>query len=265
MSGFVGNLSPQQQAALDEVKQKLSKLEGKLAECSKKMLVDDAIILRFLRARKFDVDQSYDMLYNMLKFRLEFQQIGVDCLNPAMCENELKTGKSYYHGHDKEGRPVCYIRARLHDPSQSDVLENQRFTVLMMEYGKSLLRPPGETVTIVFDMNKATLKNIDIKSVQFMVNTLTSYYPESLGKVLIVNYTWIVNGAWKIIRPWLDPVTAAKVLFIKPEELMNYIDADNLPKEYGGKDTFEYNYTAYRSLLTGESNNHKMVSVGPQS
>lgn len=239
MSGYVGGLSEYQQAALDEVKLKLNKLDGKMAECAKKMLVDDAIILRFLRARKFDVDQSYDMLYNMLKFRLEFQQIGVDVLNPLMCENELKTGKSYFHGHDKEGRPVCYIRARQHDPSQTDVLENQRYTVLMMEYGKTLLRPPGETVTIVFDMNKATIKNIDIKSVQFMVNTLTNYYPESLGKVLVINSTWIVNGAWKIIRPWLDPVTAAKVLFIKPEELTNHIPAENLGVEYGGKDPFE--------------------------
>jgi hypothetical protein len=250
MSGYVGDLSGQQQMALDSVKQRLNKLEGNLAQCSRKMLVDDAIILRFLRARKFDVDQSYDMLYNMLKFRLEFQQIGVDTLNPMMCENELKTGKSYYHNYDKEGRPVCYIRARLHDPSQTDTMENQRYTVLMMEYGKSLLRPPGETVTIVFDMNKTTLKNIDIKSVQFMVTTLTNYYPESLGKVLILYATWIVNGAWKIVRPWLDPVTAAKVLFIKPEELTNYIDAENLPVEYGGKDPFEYNYTAYRSVFS---------------
>jgi len=251
MSGYVGNLSVQQQAALDAVKLRLSGLEGKMAECANKMLVDDAIILRFLRARKFDVDQSYDMLYNMLKFRLEFQKIGVDILNPAMCDNELRTGKSYYHGHDKEGRPICYIRARLHDPSTTDVMENQRYTVLMMEYGKSLLRPPGETVTIVFDMNKTTLKNIDIKSVQFMVNTLTNYYPESLGKVLILHATWIVNGAWKIIRPWLDPVTAAKVLFLnKPEELTNYIPIENLPSEYGGKDPFEYNYTAYRTLFS---------------
>lgn len=250
MSGFVGNLSPQQEAALNEMRERLSKLDGKMGECIKNMPVDDPIVLRFLRARKFDVNQAYEMLYAMLKFRIEFQQIGVGALDPMMCENELKAGKSFYHGHDKEGRPVCYIRARHHDPSKSDPLENQRFTVLMMEYGKSQLQPPGETVTIVFDMSNTTLKNIDIKSMQFMVHTLQNFYPESLGKVLVYNSTWIVNGAWKIIRPWLDPVTAAKVNFIKPEEMRNYIPAENLPKEYGGKDPFEYNYTAYRSRVS---------------
>jgi len=249
MSGFVGGLSDYQQAALDEVKKRLDGLEGKMQECSKRILVSDAMILRFLRARKFDVEQSYDMLYNMLKFRLEFQGIGVAAIDPSTCENELKTGKSYYHNYDKEGRPVCYIRSRLHDPSVTDPLENQRYTILMMEYGKSLLKPPGETVTLVFDMSKAAIKNLDIKSVKFMVDTLTNYYPESLGKVLVYNATWIVNGAWKIIRPWLDPVTAAKVFFIKPEEITNYIDPANLPLEYGGKDPFEYNYTAYRTLI----------------
>jgi len=249
MSGFVGNLSEQQQAVLDEVKKRLDNLEGKLKECSKLVLVDDAIILRFLRARKFDVNQSYDMLVNMLKFRTEFQEIGVAAIDPSMCENELKTGKSYYHNFDKEGRPVCYIRARLHDPYTSDVQENQRYTLLMMEYGKSLLKPPGETVTLVFDMSKAAIRNLDIKSVKFMVDTLANYYPESLGKILVYNATWIVNGAWKIIRPWLDPVTAAKVFFIKPEEITTFIDPESLPSEYGGKDPFEYNYTAYRALL----------------
>jgi len=249
MSGHIGDMSPEQQEALDLLKEMLNEdLEGEMKEMAKTLLLsDEPIILRFLRARKFDVDQAFEMLYNMLKFRSEFQSIGVNVLNPSMCENELKTGKSFFYSYDKEGRPVCYIRTALHDPSQTDSLENQRYCVLMMEYGKKLLTPPGETVTIVFDMTNAAIKNLDLKSVQFMVATLQSYYPESLGRILVYNATWIVNGVWKIVRPWLDPVTAAKVSFIKQEEFTNFIPAENLPTDYGGKDPFVYNYTAYRS------------------
>lgn len=248
MSGFVGDLTPQQREVLEIVKERLlSTLEGKVRECADNALTNDAIVLRFLRARRFDEEEAFDMLYSMLKFRAEFQNIGVDALHPVMCENELRTGKSFFYKYDKEGRPIVYIRARLHDPSMCDPLENQRYCVLMMEYGKRLLRPPGETVTLVFDMNNASVRNIDIKSVLFMVQTLQSCYPESLGKVLIYKSTWLVNGAWKMVRPFMDPITASKVYFIKPEELTEHIREEDLPREYGGKDPFEYNYTIYKS------------------
>jgi len=252
MSGFVGSLSPEQQVALDKLKERLDKeLEKELKDVFQNVINgDDALILRFLRARKFHHDNSYEMLYNMLKFRVEFQNIGVSALTPVMCENELKSGKSYFHNYDKEGRPICYVRACMHDPSESDVHENQRYTVLMMEYGKTLLQHPGETVTIVFDMSNTTLKNLDIKSVQFLVNTLQNFYPESLGKILVYNYTWIVNGVWKVVKPWLDPVTAAKVAFIKQEEFAEYIPLENLPTEYGGQDPFTFDANHYRTKFS---------------
>jgi len=248
MSGFVGNLDGHQQQTLERVKQKLEKeLDNDLKEYYRVHLNDDSLILRFLRARKFDTQHSYDMLCNMLKFRKDFQNMGVGALHVGMCENELKTGKSFFHNYDREGRPVCYVRAAYHDPSYSDPFENQRYCVLMMEYGKKILTPPNETVTLVFDMSNVSVKNLDLKSMQFMVSTLQNFYPESLGKVLVYNSTWIVNGIWKIIRPWLDSVTAAKVAFIKQEEFSKYIPLENLPKDYGGKDPFVYNYTSYRS------------------
>lgn len=245
MSGYLGDLDEEQQTALEEMKQRITAFEGKMQELADN-LINDPIILRFLRARKFDVDLAYDMLFNMMKFRIEFQDIGVGALDPSMCENELQTGKSFFYDYDKDGRPLCYIRTRLHDPYASDALENQRYCILMIEYGKTLLLPPGETVTVVFDMTKATVRNIDIKSVHFMVTSLQNYYPESLGKILVLNATWIVNSAWKLIKPWLDPVTAAKVNFIRPEELTQYIDPNKLPLEYGGNDTFVYEYDSYR-------------------
>jgi hypothetical protein len=249
MSGHVGDLSEAQQQMLDKMKDKLNTIETPLLDIKNKIM-DDPVILRFLRARQFDFDKSYEMIMGMLKWRNEFQGISVAGINPAMCLNELKTGKSFFFGYDKKGRPVTYVRARLHDPGQVDALENQRFTVLQMEFGRvAMMPPPVETATVVFDMTGCSLKNIDMQSCKFMINTFANYYPETLGQVLIYDAPWIVNGAWKVIRPWLDPVTASKVFFISKGVLPDYINEDQLPVDYGGTAPFKYDYATYRALV----------------
>jgi hypothetical protein len=64
-------------------------------------------------------------------------------------------------------------------------------------------------------------------------------YPETLGATLVLNAPWIFGALWKIIKGFLDPVVAAKVIVLdgdwKKTLLDTYIDADALPAEYGGK------------------------------
>lgn len=78
---------------------------------------------------------------------------------------------------------------------------------------------------------------------KFLTNCFEAYYPESLGYILIVSAPWIFWGVWKVIKSWLDPVVASKILFIKDkEELFKYIHPDCLPKRLGGNDDYEYKY-----------------------
>ena len=48
-----------------------------------------------------------------------------------------------------------------------------------------------------------------------------------------------MNGVWKAVKPWLDPVTAAKVTFIPKGALPEYIPSQTLMEEYGGADTYK--------------------------
>jgi len=253
----MGDLSNQQQAALVEVKQRLDQLQDERLRAYGKVIADDGIVLRFLRARKFNVDQAMDMLMHTLRFRMEFQGISVDAIGIHNVQNEIRTGTSFYHKCDREGRPVCIIRPRFHEPAKSDFLEHQRFSVLMMEYGKRLLRPPIETVTIIFDMSDVGMKNLDIKAMKFMIQMLQNHYPESLGRVLIWKTTWLFWTAWKILSPLLDPVTAAKVCFVDKDSIKQYIDPDNLLQDFGGSDTYQYDSEKFmgevRHIMSGGS------------
>ena len=81
----------------------------------------DALLLRFLRARKWDVDNAFTMLSAALRWRIEERVDEIIHLGEAGLREELErldpgaskkwldqfnSGKSFLGGPDKDGRPV---------------------------------------------------------------------------------------------------------------------------------------------------------------
>jgi hypothetical protein len=64
-----------------------------------------------------------------------------------------------------------------------------------------------------------------------------NYYPEILGRMVMINAPAVASTFWNIIKRWLDPVTQSKI-FIFPrgsEELTSLVPPQYLPVEYGGE------------------------------
>ncbi|KAG0332315.1 hypothetical protein BG004_001303 [Podila humilis] len=211
----------------------------------------DSLLLRFVRARKWNVANSLNMLFKAFKWRLDEDIPGVkyssdDKLNsqyPKFYE-QLESGKFYINGTDKEGRIVAYLNVRLHRPGDQPAKTLERLTVYVMEAGRVLLEHPVETVCLVFDLTGFSLANMDFNMVKYLVTVFEAYYPESLGRIIIHGAPFVFWGVWKVIQPWLDPVVASKVCFTRNDnELTQYIDPTHLPIQYkSGKDQFKYKY-----------------------
>ena len=56
---------------------------------------------------------------------------------------------------------------------------------------------------------------MDYDAVKLIVNILQYNYPETLSVGLILNAPMLFSACWAVIKPWLDPVTAAKCVFVK--------------------------------------------------
>jgi len=62
-----------------------------------------------------------------------------------------------------------------------------------------------------------------------------------------------LQAFWKILIPFVSKTTTKKFVFIKkPNELLEYIPADQLEREFGGSSDFTYNHEEYFKMLFAE-------------
>jgi len=160
------NLDEKQQFALEELKASL-KGDELLGEARR----TDAWLLRFLRARKWDVELAKEMLLKAERWRNEF---GTDEVVKDFTFDEkhevTKYYPQYYHKTDKEGRPI-YIE-RLGNLNMSElrkitteermlkyyVLETERFHSVRLPACSLQSDRPVETICTILDLRGVGLR-----------------------------------------------------------------------------------------------------------
>ncbi|KAE8450040.1 hypothetical protein EG329_007179 [Mollisiaceae sp. DMI_Dod_QoI] len=223
----------------------------------------DALLLRFLRARKWDVDKALVMMVSTMRWRSKDMHVDDDIMKNGELGSmedanssdpvkkklghdfltQMRLGKSFLHGVDKSGRPMCFVRVRLHKQGEQSEESLERYTVFVIESARMVLSPPVDTACVVFDMTGFSLANMDYAPVKFMIKCFEANYPESLGVVLVHKAPWVFQGIWKIIKGWLDPVVASKVHFTNNnEEMEEFVPKSQIIKELGGGEDWTYKY-----------------------
>ena len=129
----------------------------------------DGLLLRFLRARKWDVEKALVMLVSTMHWRMQEMHVDDDIMkrgeggaiedsrsaDPAIKKEandflaQLRMGKSFLHGIDNEGRPMCFVRVRLHKQGEQSEASLERYTVFVIESARMLLASPVETAVSV--------------------------------------------------------------------------------------------------------------------
>ncbi|KAF8536047.1 CRAL-TRIO domain-containing protein [Trichophaea hybrida] len=212
----------------------------------------DGLLLRFLRARKWDFEKALVMMVATMHWRIKDMDVsgvvkagesGPLAAGDEEFMKQLRMGKSFLHGTDKDGRPICFVRVRLHKQADQSERVLERFTIYTMETARLMLKTPVDTACVLFDMTGFSLANMDYAPVKFMIKCFEAHYPESLGICLVHKAPWVFQSIWNIIKGWLDPVVASKIHFTKTtEELEQFIPRSHIIKEIGGDEDWEYTY-----------------------
>lgn len=99
---------------------------------------------------------------------------------------------------------------------------------------------PVETSCTILDLQGVSLTNFyRVKDYVMAAASIgQDRYPETMGKFYIINAPWAFSSVWGLIKPWLDPVTVAKIDILGSsykDKLLEQIPKENLPKDLGGE------------------------------
>lgn len=213
----------------------------------------DQVLLRFLRARKWDVVRAAEMYGKTLQWRLNEYDVDeilrkgeryyIDEEPDEGFINQYKQGKSIVRGKDKFGRPIVNITVHKHDPRAQSEQAMERYTLHCIEASHLCLNENQETAAVIFDLYQFGLHNMDYHVVKFILHCFEAHYPESLGFVYIHRAPWVFSTVWQVIKGWIDPVVAAKISFTKGEkDLLQSISSEQLPKSLGGTLAHDYEW-----------------------
>lgn len=190
----------------------------------------DTTFLRFLRGRKHEEDKALRAFIRFIEWR---QENDVDNISSRTDEftTELESGKLCTSFCDKEGRPVAHIFARKHNKYARDLDQIRKLIIFSLEDILKRANPEEERMVICFDLKGFSLNCMDYDAVKVLIDILGFNYPETLHRAIIVNAPFLFSACWAMIRPWLDPITASKVSFVKFHQLKEFFTDENMPTE----------------------------------
>ncbi|AET40100.1 Csr1p Ecym_5341 [Eremothecium cymbalariae DBVPG len=210
----------------------------------------DNLLLRFVRARKWDTGKAIGMIANTLRWRLT-EGLPDEIIRGGEAKayadkkvgliKQLELAKATVRGYDKIGNPLVFVRPKLHFSNDQTEQEIQEYSLLIIEQARLFVREPREAATIVFDLTGFSMANMDYTPVKYLISCFEAHYPECLYKLFIHKAPWIFPPIWNIIKNWLDPVVASKIVFTKNfNDLEAYISREHIPMELGGSDNYDF-------------------------
>ncbi|RMC17892.1 hypothetical protein DUI87_05561 [Hirundo rustica rustica] len=243
---YLGQLTPLQESCLIRLRQWLQ-------ETHKGKIPKDEHILRFLRARDFNIDKAREMLCQSLAWRKQYQ---VDFIlqswrPPALLE-EYYTGGWHYQ--DKDGRPLYILRLGQMDTKGlvkalgeesllRHVLSINEEGQKRCEENTNIFGRPITSWTCLVDLEGLNMRHLwrpGVKALLRIIEVVEDNYPETLGRLLIVRAPRVFPVLWTLVSPFINENTRQKFLIYSGNNyqgsggLVDYVDKDVIPDFLGG-------------------------------
>jgi len=208
-------------------------------------------LLRFIRARKHNVDMAEQMVRKNIAWRQEWDTDKLAKMKPhAVVIEQVPWGIVSI---DKYGGPLGFLEVGRYEPSDLSKIKDQLMPSYLCRV-EQLYRmyltwnkdrdhiPQG---TLIFDMSGFGFKhyfNYEGHQIFFtFLRILEANYPEFLKRIFVVHCPSGIAFLYRMTRPFLSADTQKKISFIFSsriedirEEFLKYFSPEQVPQRYGG-------------------------------
>lgn len=225
--------------------------------------MDDFTLARFSIARDGKLAEAEDMFLTTMRFRADKQinllraELHPNATHTAGTSSHLRHAavRNHFHagwgGCARDGSPFFIENMGKLDVASIDK-DPYLFELMMDAYACTYLEMAFSSVrvasarsgqmqraTTIVDASGASLSMLShLRVIKSVAKVGTSYYPEIMKRVLIVNAPWVAAMAWKALAPFLPEQTRKKVSIYSKNflpQILEEIDASELPASLGGK------------------------------
>ncbi|KMZ75968.1 putative SEC14 cytosolic factor [Zostera marina] len=234
------------QEALKQLRELVDQVEDPALQKTFKNLhqgYPDETLVRFLKARDWNVPKAYKMIVDCLNWRVqnEIDDILSKIITPELYRDIRDTQLIGLSGYSNTGLPVIaigvglstYDKASVHYYLQSHIQLNEyRDRVVLPSASKSCGRHIGTCIKVL-DMTGLKLSALSQIKILTNISTVDDLnYPEKSDTYFIVNAPYIFSACWKTVKPLLHDRTKRKIQVLQGNgrnELLKIMDESALP------------------------------------
>uniref|UniRef100_A0A7N0UW90 CRAL-TRIO domain-containing protein n=1 Tax=Kalanchoe fedtschenkoi TaxID=63787 RepID=A0A7N0UW90_KALFE len=202
------------------------------------------VLIRFLKAREYDVSKAHTMLEESLRWRVEndIDNILARPIVPSELYRAVRDSQPIgLSGFTREGHPVFAIGAGLSTLDKASDHYYVQSHIQINEYRDRVILPTAakkygiqsSTCVKVLDMTGLRLSALNqIKLLTTMSTIDALNYPEKTMTYYIVNVPYIFSACWKVVKPLLQERTRKKIQVLQGsgrDELLTIMDYASLP------------------------------------
>lgn len=150
---------------------------------------------------------------------------------------ELAADKAFVQGPDADGRPVIFVRVSHHRRARGAAGRVKRFICWVLDVAAATNDPtanPDGKMVGVFDMRNIAVECLDAGALKSIFELLQAHFPERLALMTFVDAPLMFWAVWRVVAPFVDPVTRAKISFASAAEVAASLPPSVAPAVLGG-------------------------------
>ncbi|KAK3602096.1 hypothetical protein CHS0354_029519 [Potamilus streckersoni] len=201
---------------------------------------DDGFLLRFLRAKKFDLERALTLIVKHYQMKAENPEL-MSNLRPSAVKHVLEAGVTgVLHHRDREGRKVIIFRPGLWDPEKfglGDIFRTNFITLSKLIEDEETQINGVVMIADLKGMGWNHAKNMSPFYAKRIAGLLQDCFPMRFKGVHYVHEPKIFDYIFALIKPFMKEKILSRINFHGDhiQELADIVDPEFLPEEYGGK------------------------------